>query len=136
MTFWERIQILCKEKQTTPTALCKSLGLSTSMVTRWKNGTIPNNATLTVIAEALDVDANYLMWGSGEKEKSPDESDLYSPQKAVSFNANQLQWQDVTMNLDNIKCVSVREVDLKDELSIVNSWGKLYCITLKTKIKQ
>ena len=76
MTFWERIQILCKEKQTTPTALCKSLGLSTSMVTRWKNGTIPNNATLTVIAEALDVDANYLMWGSGEKEKSPDESEL------------------------------------------------------------
>ena len=64
------------------------------------------------------------------------EINLYSPQKAVSFNANQLQWQDVTMNLDNIKCVSVREVDLKDELSIVNSWGKLYCITLKTKIKK
>lgn len=76
MTFWDRIQILCKEKQTTPTALCKSLGLSTSMVTRWKNGTIPTNSTLLLIAEHLGVDSNYLMWGSSAKEKSPDESEL------------------------------------------------------------
>ncbi len=76
MTFWDRIQILCKEKQTTPTALCKSLGLSTSMVTRWKNGTIPTNSTLILIAEYFGVDPNYLMWGSSEKEKSPDESEL------------------------------------------------------------
>ena len=64
MTFWERIRLLCSEKNTTPTALCKSLGLSTSMVTRWKNGTIPNQTTMDILAESLGVTAHYLMWGN------------------------------------------------------------------------
>ena len=63
MTFWERIQSLCSQKSISPTALCKSLGLSTSMVTRWKNGTIPNEPTMEILAEALGVTAHYLMWG-------------------------------------------------------------------------
>mgnify|MGYP003294472468 CR=1 FL=1 len=63
MTFWERIQNLCLEKGTTPTALCKSLGLSTSMVTRWKHGTIPNQSTMELLADALGVSAHFLMWG-------------------------------------------------------------------------
>lgn len=80
MTFWERIQNLCLEKGTTPTALCKSLGLSTSMVTRWKNGTIPNQSTMEILADALGVTAHFLMWGNStgldlqrfaEKEKEP-----------------------------------------------------------------
>ena len=80
MTFWERIQNLCLEKGTTPTALCKSLGLSTSMVTRWKNGTIPNQSTMEILADALGVTAHFLMWGDSigvdlqhfsEKEKEP-----------------------------------------------------------------
>ena len=73
MTFWERIQKLCADKHTTPTALCKSLGLSTSMATRWKNGTIPNSSTMCVLAEALGVTAHHLMWGSDNPtEKAPD----------------------------------------------------------------
>lgn len=63
MTFWNRIQTLCLDKGTTPTALCKSLGLSTSMVTRWKNGTIPNQTTMEILADALGVTAHFLMWG-------------------------------------------------------------------------
>ena len=63
MSFWERIKQLCAEHHTTPTALCKSLGLSTSMVTRWKRGTLPNNSTLKMLAKALDVTPHELMWG-------------------------------------------------------------------------
>lgn len=74
MTFWERIQILCSEKNTTPTGLCKSLGLSTSMATRWKNGTIPNPATMEILAEALGVTSRFLMWGSDSASSPADEA--------------------------------------------------------------
>lgn len=60
---------------------------------------------------------------------------LYSPQKAVSFNKNQIKWDDAVMNLENINCISIRQVDLKDEAGLAKNWGNLYCITLKAQLK-
>ncbi len=60
---------------------------------------------------------------------------LYSPQKAVSFSKNQVKWADAVMDLENISCVSIQEVDLKDEKKLAGTWNKLYCITLKTELK-
>ena len=60
---------------------------------------------------------------------------LYSPRKIVSFSENQVKWDDAVMKLENIRCVSVNEVDLRDEKGMASSWGKLYCITLSLKMK-
>ena len=61
LTFWNQMQNLCKEKNTTPTAVTKLLGLSTSMTTQWKNGRIPNGKTLSKIAEYFNVTTDYLL---------------------------------------------------------------------------
>lgn len=61
MPFYTIIQNICQQHGTTPTALCKTLGLSTSMVTNWKNGRIPNGATLQKIADFFSVSVDYLL---------------------------------------------------------------------------
>lgn len=60
---------------------------------------------------------------------------LYSPEKVVSFTDKQLKWQNAVMNLENISCTSIKEVDLKEEKGLVETWGKIYCITLTGKFK-
>lgn len=59
--FWKIMQKLCLENNTTPSTVVKELGLSTSMGTRWKNGTIPHGKTLQKIAEYFDVTTDYLL---------------------------------------------------------------------------
>lgn len=61
MTFYDVISGLCKETHTSPTTVSKQLGLSTSMPTQWKNGTIPNGDTLLKIAAYFDVSVDYLL---------------------------------------------------------------------------
>lgn len=59
--FYQKIQVLCKKAGTTPTALCKDLKLSTSMVTRWRNGTIPHVDTLQKIADYFEISVRELI---------------------------------------------------------------------------
>ena len=54
------------------TPLVVSLGISKGSVTRWKNGTIPNGATLHKLASALNVTVDELL--GAEKEKAPSPS--------------------------------------------------------------
>ena len=59
--FYDILQRLCQKKNTTPTALVKMLGLSTSKVTAWKNGAIPKGDILARIADYLGVSTDYLL---------------------------------------------------------------------------
>ena len=60
---------------------------------------------------------------------------LFTPQKVVSFSKNQIKWQDAEMNLKNIICSNVSEVDLEGDSKFIGEWGKLYSITLTTELK-
>ena len=53
--YYERLSKICKQCGTTPTALLKKLGLSTSKVTAWKNGALPKMNTMQLIAKELKV---------------------------------------------------------------------------------
>ena len=64
--FYEKLQQICHEKKTTPTALLKKLGISTSKVTAWKNGSVPRADTLKTIADALEVPVSYFYGDTGE----------------------------------------------------------------------
>jgi transcriptional regulator with XRE-family HTH domain len=80
MAFYERLSEVCREKNTTPTTIAKSLGIATSAPVKWKTGTIPNGETLAKIADYLNVSVDYLLGRSEDKKIRPtediDESDL------------------------------------------------------------
>lgn len=59
--FWDRIVLLCSEKNMYPNALCAELGLSNATATHWKRGSIPRDATLKKIADYFDVSTDYLL---------------------------------------------------------------------------
>ena len=61
MEFYKRLDSLCKATGTSVTALLKSLNISTSKGTAWKNGSIPRADVLQKLATALHTTPAYLM---------------------------------------------------------------------------
>ena len=61
MEFYKRLDSLCKATGTSVTALLKSLNISTSKGTAWKNGSIPRADVLQKLATALDTTPASLM---------------------------------------------------------------------------
>lgn len=60
--FYDTFARLCKEKGTTPNAVCRAIGLSNSTATYWKkSGKYPKRETLEKISELLGVSVNYLL---------------------------------------------------------------------------
>lgn len=52
--FYDNLNAICRQKKTTPTAVVKELGLSTSKITAWKNGSLPKQDVLKLLAEKLN----------------------------------------------------------------------------------
>ena len=78
--FFDNLKVACAKKKTSPTALLKSLGMSTSSVTSWKKGVVPSLKTVYQLAEALKIDPAVLLDTTGEyfgegKEKAPTPED-------------------------------------------------------------
>lgn len=76
--FWERFVQLCAERNTKPNPVAKELGISSGAVTNWKNGAVPQSATLKRIADYFGVSTSYLLGNVqmdlqhfAEKEKDP-----------------------------------------------------------------
>ena len=64
--FWERFVQLCAERNTKPNPVAKELGISSGAVTNWKNGAVPQSATLKRIADYFGVSVSYLQGLSDE----------------------------------------------------------------------
>ena len=59
--FYDQLNKLCKENNTTPTAfITDKLGLSSSKITAWKGGAIPKYGILQKISEYFKVPVSYL----------------------------------------------------------------------------
>ena len=54
MDFATNFRRICHEKGTTPTSVCLKLGLSSSKVNLWNNGSLPKQPILVKLAEALE----------------------------------------------------------------------------------
>ena len=54
MDFATNFRRICQEKGTTPTRVCLSLGLSSSKVNMWNNGSLPKQPILLKLAEVLE----------------------------------------------------------------------------------
>lgn len=64
--FYENVKDLCALNRTNITQLAKDLGLSTSMPTKWKNGSIPKSDTLKKIADHFGVSTDALLSQSAQ----------------------------------------------------------------------
>ena len=53
--FWDNFYRICKEHETSPSAVCREIGLSPNRSTHWKsNGTLPKEDELEALASALN----------------------------------------------------------------------------------
>lgn len=68
--FYDNFIALCKKKNVKPTPLVTSMGLSSSNVSQWKDGSIPRADVLLKISNYFGVSMEYML--SGEKEKPAD----------------------------------------------------------------
>ena len=59
--FYDILNDLCKLHNTNITATLKSMGVSTSKGTAWKNGSTPNGDTLTKLADYFECSVDYLL---------------------------------------------------------------------------
>ena len=60
--FWTRFYNGCVDKNTKPNPVAKEIGVSSGIITKWKNaGTLPNGETLLKIADYLDCSIDYLL---------------------------------------------------------------------------
>jgi transcriptional regulator with XRE-family HTH domain len=72
--FYDQLQKLCREKGEKLTPLCQKLGLSTSGVGSWQNGTVPNGETLIKFAKYFGVSTDYLLGLSELSEQNQQEN--------------------------------------------------------------
>lgn len=66
--FWEIFVSLCNEKGTSPSAVCKEVGLSNATATHWKKGAQPGSYALKKLSDYFGVPVNYF---DEEKEQVP-----------------------------------------------------------------
>lgn len=59
--FWKNLCTLCNDNKTTPNAVCKALGLSSATPTHWKNGAIPRDTTLHLVADYFGITVDDLL---------------------------------------------------------------------------
>lgn len=66
--FWNRFYTLCNQKGTKPNPVAKELGISSAVLTKWKNGkSYPNGEFLIKIAQYFDCSIDYLVGLSDQR---------------------------------------------------------------------
>ncbi len=76
--FYDHMKKICTEHGTTPTAVMKKLGLSTSKITAWSKGSVPNLEIASKIADYFGVSLQSLL-GKAEhlQETVQEENTMY-----------------------------------------------------------
>lgn len=54
MNFYSKYLFQCKKKNKSPSAAAVEAGLTKTSVTRWKNGSVPTDANILVLAEYFE----------------------------------------------------------------------------------
>ena len=75
--FWEKLEHLCEQNGIKSYSIAKEIGVTTSAISSWKNGTIPNGLALTKIANKFNTTVEYLI--------SDDEIYIKPSKKRTSF---------------------------------------------------
>lgn len=68
--FWDQFIKLCTELNTKPNPVAKELGISSGILTKWKNGSLPSTDALLKISEYFNVSIDYLLGRTEQKNTS------------------------------------------------------------------
>ncbi|MCM1334806.1 MAG: helix-turn-helix domain-containing protein [Bacteroides sp.] len=74
--FYERLQELCKKRNTSVSRMLDALGLSTGNTGNWKKGQLPKGDVLVKIAEYLDTSIDYIVFGEAGRGLTDEEKRL------------------------------------------------------------
>ena len=87
MTFYEKVQSLCKKRGFEISNLDKALNISVSKsaISKWKNGATPRAATVKAIADYFEVSIDYL---TTDAEKEDTASQKIDSDKVIIFHRN------------------------------------------------
>ncbi|GEM_PF-1572868 len=61
MTYWERYENLCSSIGKKPSPAGKEIGVSSTTITKWKNGAVPSGDVLIKVADYFNVSTDYLL---------------------------------------------------------------------------
>ena len=109
--FYDRLSELCKQNGTTVTELLKTLQLSTSKGTAWKNGSIPSGGILSLIADHFGVSTDYLLGRDPNIEKSSAENTAELEELLKSPHLRETYEKLVRMNPEELELVNA-QIDL------------------------
>lgn len=76
MNFYERFLALCNDRNVSPSSVAESIGKSRSSVSRWKNGAVPSDATISALAAYFQINKSYfdgdelVSSGNGQKKET------------------------------------------------------------------
>jgi transcriptional regulator with XRE-family HTH domain len=59
--FWDRFEYLCKKIGKKPNPVASEIGFSSTMITKYKKGSVPNGEILSRIADYFGVSTDYLL---------------------------------------------------------------------------
>lgn len=76
MAFAQNINRICRTKGTTLTAVVRGLGLSSSKVSRWNDGSLPKEEVMMLLAKALDCSVMDFFDDEGDLNQPPDQPSL------------------------------------------------------------
>lgn len=74
--FYSTYLYLCNEKGEAPTAVATKLGISRASVTHWKNGSIPSDARLHLLADYFGVTVESLLEDEQKEKPTVNDSEL------------------------------------------------------------
>ena len=74
--FKNRFIALCEKNKVTPTAVCRSIGLSNAAFSSWTDETVPRAVTLKKISDYFGVEPGYFTGETDEAVLSPTEHEL------------------------------------------------------------
>lgn len=84
--FWERFYELCRGMNTKPNPVGGELGFSSGVITKWKNGKLPEAKALVAIADYFHCSVDYLLGRTSSPGVVPDGFDLSEEeQELISY---------------------------------------------------
>lgn len=81
--FYERLQHLCKEQNTSISNMLQELGLSTGSTGNWKRGQLPKGDILIKIANYLNTSIDYIIFGEYRNNLNEDQIKLLELYESV-----------------------------------------------------
>ena len=95
--FWNNLCRLCNDRKTTPNAVCLAIGKTSATATKWKNGAIPRDTTLHLVADYFGITVEDLLRDSNEPTAPTPTTEAAPSPLSSNFNdlLNQLTLQEL-----------------------------------------